>query len=140
MREFRQLHQAEFSVLLVQVVRLAREAGLAKLGPIGIDRTKIRANASKHKAMSYGRMQEEEARLKAEIAGLLKQAEARDAREDAQYGAERRGDELPDELARRNTLRVRSLLASHHPLRALYLHAARAPAPLSRCRVPPRAR
>jgi hypothetical protein len=85
----------------VQIVQLARDPGLVKLGRIGIDGTKFKAHASKHKAMSYGRMREEEERLKAGIAGLVKQAEAQDAAEDAQYGAERRGDELPDELARR---------------------------------------
>ncbi|MEA3221521.1 IS1182 family transposase [Immundisolibacter sp.] len=100
LREFRQLHLAEFSALFVQIVQLAREAGLVKLGRIGIDGTKIKANASKHKAMSYGRMLEQEARLKSEIAALLNQAEAQDAQEDAQYG-DRRGDELPDELGRR---------------------------------------
>lgn len=98
-REFRQLHLAEFSALFVQIVQLAREAGLVKLGRIGIDGTKIKANASKHKAMSHGRMLEQERRLKAEIADLVKQAEAQDVAEDAQYGADRRGDELPDELA-----------------------------------------
>lgn len=82
----------------MQIVQLAREAGLVKLGRIGIDGTKIKANASKHKAMSYGRMLEQEQRLKSEIADLLKQAEAQ---KDAQYGVDRRGDELPNELARR---------------------------------------
>jgi hypothetical protein len=82
-------------------VQLAREAGLVKLGRIGIDGTKIKANASKRKAMSYGRMLEQEQRLKAEIADLMKRAEVQDAQEDAQFGADQRGDELPDELARR---------------------------------------
>lgn len=100
-REFRQLHLAEFSGLFVQVVQLAREAGLVKLGRVGIDGTKVKANASKHKAMSYARMREEEARLKAEIGALLQQAEAQDKAEDTRYGAHRRGDELPEELARR---------------------------------------
>jgi transposase len=100
-REFRQLHLQEFSALFVQVVQLAREAGLVKLGRLGIDGTKIKANASKHKAMSYARMQDEEARLKREIAGLLKQAEALDRNEDAEHGSD--GDEggLPQELKRR---------------------------------------
>mgnify|MGYP005818638303 CR=1 FL=1 len=101
LREFRQLHLAEFSALFVQIVQLAREAGLVKLGRIGIDGTKIKANASKRKAMSYGRMLEQEQRLKAEIADLMKRAEVQDAQEDAQFGADQRGDELPDELARR---------------------------------------
>ena len=100
-REFRQLHQTEFAALFVQVVQLAREAGLVTLGRVGIDGTKVKANASKHKAMSYGRMGETETRLKTEIAELLRQAEAQDAAEDGQYGAAQRGDELPAELARR---------------------------------------
>lgn len=100
-REFRQLHLSEFAALFVQVVQLAREAGLVKLGRVGIDGTKIKANASKHKAMSYGRMRQEEERLKAEIAGLLQQAEVQDAEEDGHYGIDRRGDELPEELSRR---------------------------------------
>lgn len=100
-REFRQLHLSEFSALFVQVVRLAREAGLVKLGRIGIDGTKVKANASKRKAMSYGRMCERERQLKAEIEGLTRQAEQEDAAEDREHGADRRGDELPQELARR---------------------------------------
>ena len=74
---------------------------MVKLGHIALDGTKVKANASKHKAMSYGRMVTEEARLQAEVAALLKQAEAADARDDAAYGPDRRGDELPAELARR---------------------------------------
>ena len=101
LREFRQLHLAEFTALFVQVVQLAREAGLVKLGRVGIDGTKVKANASKRKAMSYGRMGETEARLKTEVAELLRQAEAQDAAEDGQYGVARRGDELPTALARR---------------------------------------
>ena len=103
LREFRQLHGIELTQLFVQVVRVAAEAGLVKLGRLGIDGTKLRANASKHKAMSYGRMQTEEARLTAEIAALLKQAEATDAREDREFGTDRTGDELPAELRRRET-------------------------------------
>ena len=100
-REFRQLHLAEFSALFVQVVQLAREAGLVKLGRLGIDGTKIKANASKHKAMSYGRMLDEEARLKGEIAGLLKQAEAQDRAEEAEQGSDGDDGGLPQELKRR---------------------------------------
>lgn len=102
-REFRQLHGAELTRLFVQVVRVAAEAGLVKLGRLGIDGTKLRANASKHKAMSYGRMQAEEARLTSEIAALLKQAEARDVEEDREFGKDATGDELPTELRRRET-------------------------------------
>jgi transposase len=100
-REFRQLHLEEFSALFVQVVRLAREAGLVKLGRVGIDGTKIKANASKRKAMSYGRAQDEEARLKGEIAGLLQQAEQLDRSEDAEHGADGDDGGLPQELKRR---------------------------------------
>jgi transposase len=100
-REFRQIHLKTFSALFVRVVQLAREAGLVKLGRVGIDGTKIKANASKRKAMSYRRMREEETRLKAEIAGLLKQAESEDREEDQRYGKSHRGDALPDELQRR---------------------------------------
>lgn len=100
-REFRQLHLPEFSALFVQVVKLAQEAGLVKLGRLGIDGTKIKANASKRKAMSYGRMKDEEARLEREIAGLLTQAEALDRSEDAQHGSDGDDDGLPQELRRR---------------------------------------
>jgi len=100
-REFRQLHLKEFSALFVQVVKLARETGLVSLGRVGVDGTKIKANASKHKAMSYARMQDEEARLKREIAGLLKQAEAQDAAEEDRYGSDDRNGGLPQELQRR---------------------------------------
>jgi transposase len=100
-REFRQLHLPEFSALFVQVVKLARETGLVKLGRLGIDGTKIKANASKHKAMSYARMKDEEARLEREIAGLLKQAEALDRNEDAEQGSDGDDGGLPQELKRR---------------------------------------
>jgi len=100
-REFRQLHLQEFSALFVQVVTLAREAGLVKLGRLGIDGTKIKANASKHKAMSYARMLEEEVRLKREIAGLLKQAEAQDQADEERRGSHDDDGDLPPELKRR---------------------------------------
>ena len=99
--DFRKLHLQELEGLFVQVVRLCQKAGLVKLGHIALDGTKVKANASRHKAMSYGRMKEEEKRLRKEIRGLLKQAEAIDAAEDAEYGEDRRGDELPEELSRR---------------------------------------
>lgn len=99
--EFRQRHLAAFRELFVQVVRIAKEAGAVKLGTLAIDGTKVKANASKRKAMSYGRMLEQERRLKAEIATLTAQAEAVDAAEDEQHGADLRGDELPTELRMR---------------------------------------
>ncbi|MGE5590795.1 MAG: IS1182 family transposase, partial [Bacillota bacterium] len=101
--EFRRRHLAAFKDLFVEVLRLCQKAGLVKLGHIVTDGTKIKANASKHKAMSYGRMKEEEARLKAEIEELTRKAEATDRREDEQYGADKRGDEIPEELAFRES-------------------------------------
>ncbi|MBI4446680.1 MAG: transposase [Acidobacteria bacterium] len=79
--EFRQLHLKEFEALFVQAVQLAQEIGLLKLGTLAIDGSKVEANASKHKAMSYGRMKEEEQRLGEEIRKLLEQAAAVDAEE-----------------------------------------------------------
>jgi len=105
--DFRKRHLAALSGLFLQMLLLCRKAGLVTLGHVAIDGTKIRANASKHKAMSYGRMQEEEERLQAEIDVLLKQSAAEDAAEDARYGTERRGDELPEELAHRQSRLVK---------------------------------
>jgi len=96
--EFRRRHLEDFQALFVEVVRLAQELGLARLGKLSIDGTKVRANASKHKAMSYDRMQEEAQRLESEIEALLRQADAVDEAEDARLGAEVRGDALPAEL------------------------------------------
>jgi len=101
--EFRKRHLEALSGLFTQALLLCSEAGLVKLGHVSIDGTKIKANASKHKAMSYKRMTESEARLKAEIEALLHQAEETDAAEDAQFGKSRRGDELPEELSRRES-------------------------------------
>ena len=95
-REFRALHLAEFTELFVQVVRLAREMGLAKLGTIAVDGTKIKANASRHKAMSYGRMQTAEAELKAQIAALLQKAANADETEKNEAELD-----IPAEIARR---------------------------------------
>ena len=99
--EFRQQHLAAFEALFVQVVKIAREAGVVKLGALAVDGSKVKANASKHKAMSYGRMREEETRLREQIAALTAQAAASDAAEDAAHGPDVRGDELPAELQRR---------------------------------------
>jgi transposase len=101
--EFRKRHLEALADLFTQALVLCEKAGLVKLGHVAIDGTKIKANASKHKAQSYARMGETEARLKKEIEALLKQAEAADAAEDAQYGKGRRGDELPEELRRRES-------------------------------------
>jgi transposase len=99
--EFRQQHLAAFEALFVQVVQIAREAGVVQLGALAVDGSKVKANASKHKAMSYGRMRQEDQRLRDEIAALLAEADAVDAAEDAEHGPDVRGDELPAELQRR---------------------------------------
>jgi transposase len=96
--EFRRIHLKALKGLFVQVLELAREAGLVKLGHVALDGTKVKANASKHKAMSYGRMVEKEAEYARQVEELLRQAEAVDAEEDREYGQEIRGDELPKEL------------------------------------------
>src|SRR4051794_7552019 len=101
--DFRKTHLARLEALFVEVLRLCALAGLAKVGTIALDGTKIKANASRHKAMSYDRMKTEEGRLKQEIAELLAEAQAADDAEDLQHGPDRHGDELPDELARRQS-------------------------------------
>jgi len=100
---FRKQHLATLGGLFVQALQLCQKAGLVKLGHVAIDGTKMQANASKHKAMSYDRMQEKERQIRAEVRELLAQAEVADAEEDALYGADQRGDELPKELQRRET-------------------------------------
>ena len=101
--EFRRIHLSSLKHLFVEVLHLCQKAGLVKFGHIALDGTKIKANASKHKAMSYGRMKKDISRLKHEIADLLLRAEETDAREDEEYGHDKRGDELPEELTRRET-------------------------------------
>lgn len=98
--DFRKIHLEAFNEVFLEVLRLAAEAGLVKLGNLAIDGTKIQGNASRHKAMSYGYMKKEEQRLRAEIDALVKQAQTQDTTEDAALGS-RRGDELPEELQRR---------------------------------------
>jgi transposase len=101
--DFRRAHLANLAQLFVQVLRLCQQAGLVKLGHVALDGTKVKANASKHKAMSYERMGEAEKRLEAEVQALLEEAARVDAEEDGKYGKGKRGDELPAELARRET-------------------------------------
>ena len=115
--EFRRRHLEDFKGLLLEVVRVAREMGLASLGKLSIDGTKVRAKASKRKAMSYGRMREEERRLEAEIEGLLKRAGEADAEEDGRFGESMRGDELPEELRRRED-RLSAIRAAKERLEA----------------------
>ena len=105
--DFRKRHLAALARLFVQVLRLCRAAGLVKLGHVALDGTKLKANASRHKAMSYGRMKAGEAALAAEVQGWLARAAAADAAGDAEHGADQRGDELPDWVADRQARRAR---------------------------------
>ena len=111
--DFRKRHLAALSHLFVQVLRLCQASGLVKLGHVAVDGTKLRANASKHKAMSYQRMVQQEPRLAAEVASWLDRAEAADAVEDAEHGAARRGDETPAWMAdkQRRLERIRAAKA-----------------------------
>jgi hypothetical protein len=101
--DFRKRHLDALHHLFVEILTLCQKAGLVKFGHVSLDGTKVKANASKHKAMSYGRMKSDISRLEQEIARLLKDADKTDRREDKKYGPEKRGDELPEELARRET-------------------------------------
>src|SRR4051812_9720478 len=101
--DFRKTHLAPLEALFIEVLKLCALAGLARAGTIALDGTKVKANASRHKAMSYDRMKAEEGRLRKEIADILAEARAADDAEDLQHGCDRRGDELPDELARRQS-------------------------------------
>ena len=97
--EFRRRHLAALSDLFIQVLKLCQTAGLVKLGHVAVDGTKLKANASRHKAMSYGHMKRIEPKLAAEVAEWLANAEAADKAEDAEHGQRRRGDETPDWMA-----------------------------------------
>ena len=97
--DFRRDHLAALSGLFLQVLAFCQRAGLVKLGHVALDGTKVRANASRHKAMSYRRMKEKEEQLAAEVAELLRRAQEVDDEEDRRYGKDKRGDELPEELA-----------------------------------------
>ena len=101
--DFRKVHGVALSGLFEQILKLCQRSGLVKLGRVAVDGTKIKANASKHKAMSYVRMVEKEAQLKREVREIMERAEAIDREEDELYGADRSGNELPAELARRES-------------------------------------
>lgn len=118
---FRKRHLDALAELFVQALRLCKAAGLVGLGVLAVDGTKLRANASRHKAMSYERMGPKAEKLEAEIAeltarmeALLAEGEATDAAEDEQHGPDRRGDELPAELARRESrlAKIREAMAA----------------------------
>ncbi len=101
--DFRKTHLTALQGFFEQVLQMARELGAVRVGRVALDGSKVKANASKHKAMSYDRMREKQRQLRQEVKQLLAQAEATDAAEDTQYGADRRGDELPAELQRRES-------------------------------------
>jgi len=111
--DFRKLHLKALEELFRQMLRLTLETGMMKLGRVAVDGSKVKGNASKHKAMSYGRMKETEKRLREEVRKLLNQAEAADQEEDSRYGRDRRGDELPEELQRRETRMAQIREAKH---------------------------
>jgi transposase len=126
--DFRAQHLAEFTDLFVQVVQLAKELGLTKLGTIALDGTKLHANANKHKAMSYGRMKEREPELKQqikEIKALLERARAIDAQEDARWGVDQAEADLPGELERRED-RLAEIEAAKKRIEARQIEADRA--------------
>ena len=121
--DFRKDHLEALGGLFLQVLELCRQAGLVKLGHVALDGTKVRANAWKHKAMSYGRMKEQEGQLTAEVAELLRRAGEVDDDEDRRYGRDKRGDELPEELAFRES-RLRKIREAKAALEAKALAEA----------------
>jgi transposase/signal recognition particle subunit SEC65 len=123
--DFRKRHGEALTALFGQVLRLCRKAGLVKLGRVAVDGTKIKANASQHKAMSYGRMKSTEAQLQREADELLRRAEEADEEEDRRYGKDKRGDELPEELAHRES-RLKKIREAMAELQAEAKERARA--------------
>ena len=112
--DFRKDHLAALSGLFLQVLLLCQREGLVKLGHVALDGTKVRANASKHQAMSYQRMKEKEEQLQGEVDELLRRAQEVDEEEDRRYGKDKHGDELPEELAFREGRleRIREAMAA----------------------------
>jgi len=123
--DFRKLHLPEWQGLFVEVPKRCAEAGLVQVGRVSLDGVKVKANASRHKAMSYEYMQNQEERLHKEIAELLAQAKSADEAEDALHGSGKRGDELPEELARRES-RLARIQEAKKALETQALEAARA--------------
>lgn len=115
--DFRKRHLVALQGLFVQVLQLCQRSGLVKLGHVALDGTKIKANASRHKAMSYARMAEGEGRLKREVQGWFARARVADEAEDRQYGVQRRGEELPDWVAdkQRRIAKIRAAKAALKP-------------------------
>ena len=113
--DFRKRHLEALGGLFVQVLKLCRRAGLVRLGHVALDGSKFKANASKHKAMSYGRMRQEEVRLQAEVDAWFEEAESVDEAEDAEFGRDKRGDELPAWVANREA-RLQKIRAAKEAL------------------------
>ena len=122
--DFRKDHLEALGNLFGQVLALCQRAGLVKLGHVALDGTKVKANASKHKAMSYRRMRERQAQLESEVAELLRRAQEVDDEEDRRYGRDQRGDELPEELAFRES-RLRRIREAKAALEAEAREAAK---------------
>ena len=121
--DFRKDHLGALAGLFLQVLELCQKAGLVKLGHVALDGTKVKTNASRHKAMSYGRMKEKEAELAREVGELLKRAREVAEEEDRRYGRDRRGGELPEELAFRES-RLRKIREAKAALEAEAKEAA----------------
>ena len=137
--DFRKLHLPALTGLFEQVLELAREMGAPRVGRVAVDGSKVKANASKHKAMSYDRLPKKARQLRDEVAELLAQAEAADAREDAELGVDQRGDDLPAELQRRET-RLRRIREAKRALEArAKAEAAAAGKPTESARPDPKA-
>src|SRR4051795_6785777 len=111
---FRRDNAKAFTAVFQETVVLALRLGLARLGHVALDGTRLKANTSKHKAMSYGRMRQREAQLKDEIARLVDQAEAQDAAEDQEYGVDSDGYSVAEELARREARLAKIQAAREH--------------------------
>src|SRR5207237_7018751 len=137
--DFRKLHLPALTAVFERVWELAREMGAARGGRVAVDGSKVKANASKHKAMSYDRLPKKARQLRDEVAELLAQAEAADAREDAELGVDQRGDDLPAELQRRET-RLRRIREAKRALEArAKAEAAAAGKPTESARPDPKA-
>jgi len=126
--EFRKRHLVALSRIFLQVLRLCEKAGLVKLGHVALDGTKVKANASKHKAMSYEHMEKKARELQEEVERLLAEAEATDKAEDTRYGRGKRGNELPEELRFRQQ-RLAKILAAKQALEKEAQEQARSAAP-----------
>jgi len=137
--DFRKRHLPALQGFFEQVLQVARDLGTLRVGRIALDGTKVKANASKHKAMSFGRMKDKARQLRDEVTQLLAQAEATDAAEDAEYGADVRGDELPAELQRRES-RLKRIREATRALKArAKANAAAAGQPLEAAQPDPKA-